>query len=267
MDDKQGFRIIRKDKVGNAMVDSQIYIETPLNFEGPEALYKQLYALIKERINNGSLAPNQKIPSEAWFSEQFKVSRITVRKTMEMLADEDLIVKRSGKGSFVCPKKIQDSIVGDLSFSLTCQVNNVTPHSEVIAKEMRDPTPSDVQDLGVDPGDQVVYIKRVRYADGNPIIVENVFMTKPFAYLLGEDLFSQSLYALASRQVPVEQWKIKRSLEISHATPSQAKLLNLKAGEPTMLCREVISDGRGNPLFRIRQVIAGERVRFVTIDE
>jgi GntR family transcriptional regulator len=70
-------------------------------------LYKQLKAIIKESILNREMEPDQKIPSEIELSNKYKVSRITVRNAISELVEEDLLVKKQGKGTFVTLPKIE----------------------------------------------------------------------------------------------------------------------------------------------------------------
>ncbi len=68
-------------------------------------LYWQIYQYLLDMIEKGKLQPNDRLPSEKELSEQFKVSRITSKKALEMLAEKNLIVRIPGKGSYVTEKK------------------------------------------------------------------------------------------------------------------------------------------------------------------
>lgn len=233
----------------------------------PTPLYQQLYDIIKENILSHKYRPGDKLPSELELSQEFDVSRITVRKAMEMLTEDNYIIKRSGKGSFVTPAKIQENITGSQSFSLTCQINEQSPMTRVIKQEIRPATSYDVECLHVPLMSDIAYIKRLRYADSTPIFLESIYLkTDLFAYILDADLSNTSFYELVAKQFPEESRKIKQTFEISIATPEQAKLLELPKGAPLLLRHEIVTTLQGLPLFRIRQFIAGERIRFTTMD-
>src|SRR6187402_642047 len=65
------------------------------------SLYEQLYSYVAQEIRNGTLKPNDRVPSEKELAEQFNVSRITSKKALERLYQDGLIVRIRGKGSFV----------------------------------------------------------------------------------------------------------------------------------------------------------------------
>ena len=242
-----------------AVQQLDITISTPL--------YQQLYDAIKAEINCGTYLPGDRIPSEQELSQTYDVSRITVRKAMEMLTEDNIIIKRPGKGTFVTPKKIDEDLSGKQSFSLTCEYNALSSKSLILSQDVREATSFDIDQLKVPKGSQIIHLKRLRYAGETPIMVESNYLRYDlFSYIMDVDMTSHSLYAEISRQFPEENRKIKRSVEISIATPEQANLLNLPKGAPLLLCHEVVTTAHGLPLFRIRQFIAGERIRFTTFD-
>lgn len=73
-----------------------------------ELLYKKIYDDLLEAIEKGIYSPGSKLPSEKELMEQYNVSRITSKKALEMLADQNIIVRMPGKGSFVLEENEQD---------------------------------------------------------------------------------------------------------------------------------------------------------------
>ena len=73
-------------------------------------LYKQLEKLILDKITNGTLTPGNKLPTENELSEQYHVSRVTVRKAFAALYSQGYLGKKSGKGTFIAEKKMQRSL-------------------------------------------------------------------------------------------------------------------------------------------------------------
>ena len=69
-------------------------------------LYQQLSEKIKQQITDGKLKAGDKLMTEAEFSQHFEVSRITVRKAIELLADDGFVVRKQGIGTFVAEKKL-----------------------------------------------------------------------------------------------------------------------------------------------------------------
>ena len=99
-------------------------------------LYYQLMDIIIKKINNGELKEHDKLPSERELCEQYNVSRTTVRQTMQELEKENLIYKQHGKGSFVSPKVINQSLVKFYSFTEEMKKINKAPSTKVINFEV-----------------------------------------------------------------------------------------------------------------------------------
>lgn len=75
-----------------------------LNKESSVPLYQQLMEVIQNQILNGELKENDRIPTEIELSREYDVSRITVRKAVELLVEEEILIKRQGIGTFVSQK-------------------------------------------------------------------------------------------------------------------------------------------------------------------
>jgi DNA-binding GntR family transcriptional regulator len=67
-------------------------------------VYRQVAAILRDRITRGVWAPDRRLPSEPDLEAEFEVSRDTVRRALDVLRDEELIVTVKGRGSFVRPK-------------------------------------------------------------------------------------------------------------------------------------------------------------------
>jgi len=234
-----------------------------LNHENATPLYKQLKDIIKQKIVNGEFQPNQKIPSESELSKLFHVSRITVRNAITELVDEDLLVKKQGKGTFVSIPKIEDNILEDISFSLTCKINQVKPGSKIIKNIIKDASERDILELNLHANDKVVYLKRIRYADDEPIILEYNFFPSKYAFLLNEDLENQSLYEILNNKYGITRAKSKKTIEITTASEEEASLLSISKGDPLLLHREIVYDKNNNPIHRTKQLILGDKFKFV----
>jgi len=234
-----------------------------LDHENATPLYKQLKEIIKQKIIDGEFHPTQKIPSELQLSKIYNVSRITVRNAITELVDEDLLIKKQGKGTFVSAPKIEDNVLEDISFSLTCKINKVKPGSKIIKNVIKDANERDIAELNLHENDKVVYIKRIRYADDEPVILEHNFFPSKYAFLLNEDLENQSLYEILNEKYGIARAKSKRTIEIITASEEEASLLAISKGEPLLLHREIVYDKNNNPIHRTKQLIIGDKFKFV----
>ncbi|MGG1677893.1 GntR family transcriptional regulator [Neobacillus sp. NRS-1170] len=227
-------------------------------------LYIQLKESIRSSIVNGDLKFGDKIPTELELSEEYKISRITVRKAIVELVEEGYLVKRQGKGTFVNKRKIERKIVHFLSFSDACKANGLTASSKVIKKEIIQPTSKDQTMLQLEDGDALLFIQRVRYAGDSPIMIENnYFSYKEYHSLLNENL-DGSIYKILEEKLGVKPaGSSELSLEIVRAGDEEMGLLNISSGEPLFFMDTTVTDESGQPVHRGKQYILGDSYKFI----
>ena len=92
-----------------------------MNKHSATPLYQQLVDSIKEQIQSGKIKEGDKLMTEQELSEVYNVSRITVRKAMELLSDEGIVVKKQGIGTFVASKKLNRVMENVSSFTESCE--------------------------------------------------------------------------------------------------------------------------------------------------
>ena len=85
-------------------------------------LYLQIADDIKSKIESGEVKANSRIPTEHELSEAYKVSRITIRKALELLVDEEILVRKQRIGTFVSDKKVTRSLNAFMGFSQSCEM-------------------------------------------------------------------------------------------------------------------------------------------------
>ena len=83
-------------------------------------LYKQLFEVIEQQISDGELKEGQQLMTEAELSAEYGVSRITVRKALELLVEDGILVKRQGVGAFVAERKMHRRVEGIMGFTQNC---------------------------------------------------------------------------------------------------------------------------------------------------
>lgn len=200
-------------------------------------LYKQLKDKIKDAILDGSLKPNQKIPSELELSQTYQISRITVRNAISELVDEELLEKKQGKGTFVCTPKID---VRSPNFTMMCVTNHKVPSSKIIKIVKQPASERDIRELNLAPGAEVIYLLRLLFADGEPVMVEHNFFPERFSKLLETDLSDTSLYAFLREQYGVHFNGASKSIQIAEPTELEAELLGISLSTPMMMIREIV---------------------------
>lgn len=121
------------------------------------------------------LAVGDTIPSERALCERFGVSRMTVRQAVDALVVEGLLAREQGRGTFVAPGKV-DLEVRLASFGEEMARRGMTPSSEVLSAEVVEATPDIADALDILPGEMTFYLHRVRFADGEPMAIEQSWL-------------------------------------------------------------------------------------------
>ncbi|MEH7121045.1 GntR family transcriptional regulator [Neobacillus vireti] len=234
-----------------------------LKAENQEPLYLQLKKAIQAAILNDTYQQGEKIPTEPELSEQYNVSRITVRKAVEELVKEGYLTKQQGKGTFVHRSKIDRKIEHVMGFTAACEANGFTSHSEVTKKEVIKADADLREALQLEPDEQVIYIQRKRYAGDRPLMLENNYYPfNRFSFLLDEPLEGSLYHLLRVRYDIYPDQSGKTTIEIVLADEEQAQVLETSIGKPLFYMRTLIYDQDGLPVHVGKQYIIGDRYQF-----
>lgn len=204
-------------------------------------LYQQLSEEIKQQIVDGKLRAGDRLMTEAEFSQNFEVSRITVRKAIELLVDDGYIIRKQGIGTFVAEKKLhrvmKDKI---LSFTEMSQLDGQEPSSELISVEWLTPDGSIAKHLHVDENEQVLKIVRLRKNDDIPVMIEENYYPKRLDFILRENLLGSTYEAFRKHDIiPTHSTK---TVEICYATAEEARLLGVEAQQALLLQKDEVMD-------------------------
>src|SRR3954470_3981825 len=143
----------------------------PLDPAQSQPLYQQLQRAIREAIEKRVLAPADALPAERQIASELAVSRITVRKAIDGLVEEGLLVRRQGSGNFVA-SRIEKNFAKLTSFSEDMRARGRTPKSVWLKRAEGTVTPEEALRLRLSPGAGVYRFDRIRYADDMPMCLE-----------------------------------------------------------------------------------------------
>lgn len=214
----------------------------------PQPLYVQLKEVLKQRILDGEYVPHQRLPSESELMQTFGVSRITVRQALRDLHNEGLVFSTQGKGSFVSkPKAVQD--VHRLEgFGEAMTRKGYDTSSRLVGIQERRPHREVKEALQLQPGENVVEVKRVRYLNRKPVSVDlSYFPTAIGRRLFGRDL-TGDIFPLLEEQLGVPLGSAEILLEARPADQETAHLLEMETGEPVMRVQRLSYDTAGVPI-------------------
>jgi GntR family transcriptional regulator len=219
--------------------------------------YREIEAALRSRITH--LRPGQRLPSDADLCAEFGVSRMTARHAMSQLADEGLVRRDPGRGTFVAEPPTHRRANFLMTFSHEMHRQGRVPSSRIIERQLRPPTDSERAALRAGRGSEVVELRRVRLADHEPVVLEiAVLTTRCVEAVMGANLETGSLHdALISDGVVPTRGK--STIRAEAASDDDALLLGVHAGTPMLVERRLIYDQRGRPIERTESRYAADR--------
>ena len=235
----------------------------PLNKQSPIPLYYQLAEELGDKIRNGTLPPGARLPGERELSEQFGISRMTVRQALAYLTRQGAIVAHQGQGTFVSEPKLAHDTLHLLSFTEEMLRQGQAPTSRVI-EQSRLPAPKAVaRQLSLLVGDAVTKIVRLRYSVGAPLLLETVYVPQSLAPGLElTDLSQASLYQVLEERYALRLNQAQQSLEAITANEAEAGLFGIAAGTAMLMLQGVTFAHSGQPAEYFKAIYRGDRFMF-----
>jgi len=218
--------------------------------EAPKArpLYAQVKALMLQRLIAGDWRPGELLPSEFQLADKFGVSQGTVRKALDALAADNVVVRRQGRGTFVAEHDHRRALFHFFHLVGPDGVRRL-PESRLITVRKGLAGRLEAGCLGIGRGAPVIRIRRVRSLDGQPAIAETITVQQ----LLFPDLadireIPNTLYDLYERRYGVTIARAVERLSAVAADGRDAKLLGVAPGAPLLEIDRTALALDGNPV-------------------
>lgn len=203
--------------------------------------YYQLARILYGRIMDGELRPGDRVPSENELSDEFGLSRMTARKAITVLADEGLVRRDKGRGTFVSKPRVEGGYFLIPDFHDEMRKQGLATEVSLLGVKVVPAGRKASEKLGIKKGERVIYVERVLEGDGEPMVYDRKYILLDRSQpLLEAELGHGSMEELFSsnpRMAPV-----RADLELS--------VTNLTAAEAGLL-----AGGKGSPAFCMEQLI------------
>lgn len=235
-----------------------------INRNSSVPLYMQLKASLKGHIEN-HMKPGDTIPIESEIEKQYGVSRMTVRRAVDELVDEGIVIKQQGRGTFVQQPKITQD-VGRI-FSWTEEMRNKGKTTETKDLEIKKVMPSRklTISLRLDKDEQVVCVKRIRFTEGEPLaIMMNYLRLKYVPDLLGDGLQSESLYEDLERIYHITLVEADEIISAREATDLEALALQIPSGSAVLHIMRTSYLANGTPIEVVDMTARADRFQYFT---
>ena len=199
-------------------------------------LYQQIKTLIVRNLQAGEWKPGEAIPSEMDLAARFKVSQGTVRKAIDELATENLLVRRQGKGTFVATHAEQKVQFRFLRLAPDDGEPAGAQRRFIDCRRLR--APSDIaRSLNLKSGDTVVQVRRVLSFRGAPVVLDDIWLPgQMFKGLTAEKLgeYRGPMYGLFETEFGVRMIRAEEKIRAVAADDAAAELLGLAPGTPLL---------------------------------
>jgi GntR family transcriptional regulator len=226
-------------------------------------LYLQVRDYIEERIDSSRWGPGTMIPREKDLCRELEVSRITVREAMRMLVHDGKLERVQGRGTFVCSRKLEQRLNKFFSFTTWAQQNGIRAESRLLRVETVDCSSSVAKCLGVAPHDKVTRIERLRLGDGEPLSLEEIWVSAslcPDLHL--KDLARVPLNDILAQDYGVPPVRAIETIEPKAPDRHVKKLLHMHEEELCQLVQYTAYAQDSRIVFYNTELYRGDRIKF-----
>ncbi|KRN88410.1 GntR family transcriptional regulator [Ligilactobacillus ceti] len=217
-----------------------------------ELVYKQIIADLKKRIFDGQFT-NLKLPDERTLSAEYDVSRSSVKRALNRMANDGLIFKKRGSGTFINPLYLKNESIfnyeesSNLGVTDNFKMDGKRPTTTVLDFEVISPTEELQRDLFLKPDDFVYKIIRLRSFDDKPFMIETGFIPIKIAPQLSRSQIEKSIFNYMQNEHNQSVTKSFLSVFAEPSTTEDQNLLNLKPTEPVGIMEGIFFLDNGTP--------------------
>jgi GntR family transcriptional regulator len=219
--------------------------------------YREVADAVRDQIGSGRFGAGRVLPSEADLGRTHSVSRVTIRKALEVLREEGLVDSRQGFGWFVAADPLRQTLgrLGTIEAQLAA--SNRCSRREVLSFGFVDAPPPVAAVLGAG---RVLEVRRRNLADGEPFARVTVWCPDHLGGRLSRDEVAASpFYEL----IDVELGGARQTIGAAAASAEDAALLGVPTGAPVLVCSRVTDDVNGVPVLVSEHVFPGHATEFV----
>lgn len=221
--------------------------------------YLEIAESIEARIKNQQLKPGAILPIESALQTEFGVSRVTIRKSLQLLVEKGLINRTRGSGTYVSGPKTQHDALHLLGFIEEVSRQGKSPSSRVIRFELKKATASIAEKLQLKEVDDTYEIHRLRLIDGEPEIYEITHMPATLFPDLSISVMNGSKYEYVEKTKGLKISKSQQSVQPYLLDTELAQHLNEAKNAAILKVESVGFLNSGNPFeytvhyFRLKQ--------------
>lgn len=222
--------------------------------------YQAIYAVLRQQILDGELAPGSQLPRQQDLAERFDVTLMTLRQAVAALAAEGLVRAEHGKGTFVAERPVDISVGNLSSFAAEMRSAGIAMSTEVLGSEVVASDQALAAATALQTDVDLLCITRLRSVAGQPFGLQRSYLTHSNAV---DDRFiglaEQSLYDAIETTTGSSIAQARESISAVGLSPADAKTLRAQSGEPALLSVRTSISQFGQPFLYDEALLVGDR--------
>jgi GntR family transcriptional regulator len=215
-----------------------------INREDHQKLYLQLYDILKRKIESGGWSVGSQIPTEEDLCKMFNVSRATVRTAILELVRQGYLKRQQGKGTFIFRNVISEGLSMLTSFRESLFEESLHFSTSILARTVMMPVDDLDSKLDIPLDKHIIYIKRLRLIDNEPILLQESYVPYHICpLLLEDDIEHASLLDLFEKKYGIRITKIKNDIDIAYLNIDESRILGLPEDSAALLLTQYFYSG------------------------
>ena len=230
---------------------------------GYRPLYRQVRDMLVRRLSDGAWQPGQVIPSEFQLAEELGVSQGTVRKALDTMTSERLLVRQQGRGTFVA--EYNDEHILFHFFRLIPDRGTVAfPTSRFVSVKESNPNADERKNLALEKKEKVTRIRRLRFLSGGPAILEDIAVSATKFPGLERRELPNNLYALYANDYGVTIGQARERLKAIVLEGRECALLGVPPATPALQIDRLAHDLHNRPVEWRMSLCLTETVHYLS---
>ena len=235
---------------------------TILKRKSSTPLYRQLDAIMREKVQSGEWQPNEIIPSENELARLYGLSRMTARLVVTQLTQEGLLYRVRGKGTFVAEKKITAQSLSYVGIREQVEQMGYKTATRVLRIERAPVSEKIAHRFGFEPDEPFCSIERLRLLDGVPFSLHYTYIpSKLCPGLEKKALADQQLCDILREDYSLTRRHVVETLESIAAVDYESQLLEVKKGFHLLMLKNFISDDKDKPFEFSKILFRGDKLK------
>lgn len=190
-------------------------------------LYIQLKEELKSKIKEGAWEVDSQIPTEKALMEEYKVGRVTVREALSLLVNEGYLYRKQGIGTFVARKLPSLGFEPLISLTYSLNARGIQSSNEILEKDELKPDKHLMARLRWKKSNTCLYIKRLRYAESQPIAIEYSYFSDEFRVFCDKLDLTGSFAKLILKELNITIKKVDQTVIPRLPTLEEQQLLQI----------------------------------------